>query len=77
MICVESPVGELSLTVALDGWAPKKVAPGGLPFTGSRVITSVVRVIPSVDPNPLVPLSDSASFEDSEIGSYPNFMNRI
>jgi len=34
------PSGDPSLTMALEGWAPRNVVPGSLPAAGFNVITS-------------------------------------
>ena len=52
---VVGPSIALIQIVALEGWAPMKVVPGGRPVTGLSCITSVLKVLASVDPKPLAP----------------------
>ena len=63
------PLIELSRTVVLEGCAPRKVVPGGLPVTGLSCTTSELKALMLVDPNPLAPHSvednRSVSFSES------------
>src|SRR5258706_15216497 len=54
------PLIELSLIVALEGCAPRKVVPGSLPIAGLSWIASEVRVLALECPSPLVSCSLSA-----------------
>jgi hypothetical protein len=69
MICAEGPSGKLSLTVALEGCAPKKVVPGGRPATGLSCLTSELKVSLSVEPKPPVPRTVDESQVVSVIGN--------
>ncbi len=54
------PLIELSLIVALEGCAPRKVVPGSLPVAGLSWIALEVRVLALECPSPLVSCSLSA-----------------
>src|SRR5258706_15109811 len=77
IIVAMGPLTELRQIMALEGCAPRKVVPGGLPVTGLSCRTSELKVLTSDDPNPLAPQLVSESRVASSNGSCDSGMKRI